>query len=95
VEVNVLDWSTISNGLITNNCLAWAADTEISVAENSQSDSQYNINDIITRSSSVRISGNVTSSESKRALVSSGSGSNGSVESEKINQLGSGLEIVE
>jgi len=94
VEVNVMDWSTISERLITNNSLAWAANSESSMAENSHSNSQNNINDIITRSSSVGISGQITSSESKSALVSSRSDSNGSIESEEISHLGSRLKIV-
>jgi len=68
VEVNVLNWGTISDGLVSYDSLAGTADSESEMAEFSESNSQNNIDDIITRSSSVGISSGITFNNSKSVL---------------------------
>jgi len=94
VEVDVSNWSSISDWLISNNCLAGRANSEVEMAQNSHSNSQNNVNNIITRSSSIRISGGISGNDSEGGLISSWSDSCVSVQSEEINKFGSRLEIV-
>jgi len=94
MEINVCDWSTIGDGLISNNSLTWGANSEIEMAQNSHSNSQNNVDNIITRSSSIRITGSISTNDTKSTLVSSGSDTNRGVESEKIYEFRSRLEIV-
>jgi len=87
VEIGVSNWSTISNGLITNNSIGWVANSESSMTQDSHGNSQHNINHIITRSSSVRISSSITTNNSESVLASSCSWGNLGVKSEKINKF--------
>jgi len=64
------------------------------MAQNAHSDSQNNVNNIISGSSSVRISGSISGNDSEGALVSSCNNWSGSVESEEIYEFRSRLEEV-
>jgi len=65
------------------------------MAQNSHCHSQNNVNNIISGSSSIRISSSISGNDSEGALVSSCNNRCGSVESEEIYELASRLEKVE
>jgi len=94
-KVDVCDWGTICEFDRSDNSVTFSTDSQVSIAEDSHCDSEDNIDDVITRSSSVGITSNVTTDNSEGVLRSTGDNINRGVEAEEIDEFGTRFQIVE
>jgi len=85
-EVVGRNWRTVNESSTTDGGLSLRAVAKVGVAENTHGSSQGDINDIISRTSSIRKTSGIVTNDSQEALAGLSGGGDGRVQAEIFNK---------